>query len=129
MTRLFLSVLLLFGLAACRPPEPGSSAFSRLPEGVSAGISLAGPAATGPAEVTVTLTGTGVDGATVTVTGDMTHAGMVPVISETEETEPGVYRTADFRFTMGGDWMLLADVTLKDGSRFEVLEPVSVSSN
>lgn len=129
MTRLFLSAFLLSGLVACKPPEPGSSAFSRLPDGVDAAISLAGPAVKGPAEVTVTLTGPGVHGADVQVTGDMTHAGMVPVISQAAESEDGVYSTADFEFTMGGDWMLLADVTLGDGTRFEVLEPVSVSSD
>lgn len=129
MRWLFLSAAVLSGLVACKPPEPGSSAFSRLPEGVGAAVTLAGRAATGPADVTLELTGPGTAGAEVELTGDMTHAGMVPVISRMEETGSGVYRSVDFRFTMGGDWMLLLDVTLADGTRFEVLEPVSVSSD
>ena len=59
----------------------------------------------------------GVSGATVEVTGDMTHAGMVPVITEASESEPGLYRADDFEFTMAGDWIITAEVELPDGSK------------
>ena len=115
-----------------QPPDLAGSAAGRLPEGVSGRIELPAAPATGPALVTVHLHDADgpLIGAKVTVTGDMTHAGMVPVISETTETAPGVYPTEDFSFTMGGDWFLLAAVELADGDRFE-LAPLTtgVSSN
>lgn len=123
---------LLLVLVACQPPDLAGSAAGRLPEGVSGRIELPAAPVTGPALVTVHLHDANgpLSGAQVTVTGDMTHAGMVPVISETTETAPGVYQTEDFSFTMGGDWFLLAAVELADGDRFE-LAPLTtgVSSN
>lgn len=46
-----------------------------------------------------------VTGANVTVRGDMSHAGMVPVLAEAVETDPGIYR-AEFEWTMAGDWIV-----------------------
>jgi hypothetical protein len=43
----------------------------------------------------------------------MTHAGMEPVITEATATENGLYQTEDFAFTMAGDWILQAEVTLR----------------
>ena len=52
--------------------------------------------------------------ATVEVRGDMDHAGMVPVIPEpVTENEDGVYRIP-FEWTMGGDWIVIVEVTLTD---------------
>lgn len=115
-------VSLLVLLSACRPPDLAGSAAGRLPEGTEGRIELAETAATGPALVRVHLHDEAgpVTGAQVTVTGDMTHAGMVPVIREATEREPGLYETTDFEFSMGGDWFLLAAVELQDGSRFEL---------
>src|SRR5690625_2438621 len=79
---------LLLVLVACQPPDLAGSAAGRLPEGVSGRIELPAAPVTGPALVTVHLHDADgpLSGAQVTVTGDMTHAGMVPVISETTET-------------------------------------------
>lgn len=84
----------------------------------SARVEVEGDAAVGPATVVVYLLedGEGVSGAEVEVTGDMTHAGMAPVIAETVEAEPGLYRTEGFEFTMGGDWILTAEIAMPDGS-------------
>ena len=82
----------------------------------------------GPAPVRVYLLGANnkaVTGATVTVTGLMTHAGMEPVITEAPATENGLYQTKDFDFNMAGDWILQADVTLPDGG--EVRKELSVT--
>ncbi|MEL6525434.1 MAG: copper chaperone PCu(A)C, partial [Chloroflexota bacterium] len=66
--------------------------------------------------VTVTDTdGNPIDDATVTVRGDMTHAGMTPVLPESvSESTDGVY-TVPFEFTMGGDWIITVDVELPNG--------------
>lgn len=84
--------------------------------------------AVGPAEVLVyLLDGTaGVSGAQVTVTGNMTHAGMEPVIAEAVEREPGLYAVPDFDLNMAGDWLLTADVTLPDGERASTDRPITV---
>ena len=52
------------------------------------------------------------------VEGDMNHPGMAPVFSDAVETGPGSYR-APLTFTMGGDWVVLAHITLADGRRIE----------
>ena len=60
--------------------------------------------------------GAGIDGASVRVEGDMTHAGMVPVLAEAEGVGDGVYRADDMHFTMAGDWIITITVTA-DGKR------------
>ncbi len=127
MVLVALSLLLL---VSCRPPDEGAATAGRLPAGVQGRVELAAPARIGPAPVTVYLLDgqEGITGASVTVTGDMTHAGMVPVIAEAHEVAPGEYVADDFAFNMGGDWFLMANVALADGTSFELNVPVSVSS-
>lgn len=87
---------------------------------VEARISVAPtPPLVGPALVVVELTdlaGDPVEGARVRVEGTMTHAGMVPVFADAEPTGGGRYRVQEFDFTMGGDWILRAHITLPDGT-------------
>lgn len=74
--------------------------------------------AVGDATVLVTVLGendTPVNDATVTVRGDMTHAGMQPVLPDAvTEAEDGVY-AIPFEFTMGGDWIIEVEVLLANG--------------
>ena len=58
--------------------------------------------------------GTPINDATVAVKGDMSHAGMVPVLAEATNGENGVYEMP-FEWTMGGDWIVTVEVTLPDG--------------
>lgn len=60
-----------------------------------------------------------IDGAEVSVRGDMNHAGMKPVNATSSSIGDGRYLTEDFRFTMGGDWILTALVTLPGGEKIE----------
>lgn len=53
--------------------------------------------------------------AQLNIRGDMTHAGMVPVLAEAERGENGVYRVP-FEWTMSGDWIVEVTVTLPDGA-------------
>lgn len=73
------------------------------------------PPAVGDAVLTVTLLQgeEPVNDATVEVRGDMTHAGMQPVIRTIEGGEEGVYET-DFEWTMAGDWIITVQATLAD---------------
>ncbi|TVP47104.1 MAG: hypothetical protein EA350_05990 [Gemmatimonadales bacterium] len=75
------------------------------------------PPVTGPSRIVLTLSeaGSRVEGATIRLEGTMTHAGMVPVVRDASPEGGGRYRVDDFEFTMGGDWILRAHVTLPDG--------------
>ena len=77
------------------------------------------PATVGEAVITLEIhdaDGNPVEGATIEVEGAMTHAGMKPVIVETESLGEGKYATQNFTFSMGGDWVLIVRATLADGS-------------
>ncbi|MFO7545497.1 MAG: FixH family protein [Trueperaceae bacterium] len=115
---LLLTLVPALVLAGCRPPSEASSASSSAadaPEPVR--IDLEAPPAVGvvPVAVYVLDGSTGVSGATVRVTGDMTHAGMMPVEVDAVEVEPGLYRAESFAFSMAGDWILAAEVRYPDG--------------
>lgn len=58
-------------------------------------------------------------GATVGIVGNMSHAGMVPVLAEAGEVSDGRYVTGDFQFTMAGDWILTVQATLPGGKQVE----------
>jgi hypothetical protein len=58
--------------------------------------------------------GTPIDGARLNIKGDMTHAGMQPVLAETKGGEQGRYETP-FEWTMGGDWIVTVTAALPDG--------------
>ncbi len=63
--------------------------------------------------------GNPLEGATLEIEGNMTHAGMVPVLARAEEVGGGRYVVRDFAFTMGGDWILTVRAVLPSGERVE----------
>lgn len=130
MLRLSLAALLILVLTSCKPPEDQLGSSSRLPDGVQVSIELGADRVIGvnPLTVYVLADGSGVSGASVTVTGDMTHAGMIPVIRTAAEQEPGRYLAGDFEFDMGGDWFVTADITLPGGTRASSSLPVAIAT-
>ncbi|MBX3011986.1 MAG: FixH family protein [Caldilineaceae bacterium] len=59
--------------------------------------------------------------ASVSVEGNMNHAGMAPVFTDTitdvaDGTADGIYQVP-FQFSMLGDWIITVSVTLADGSQ------------
>ena len=62
--------------------------------------------------------GTPVRGARLTLEGNMSHPGMVPVFAEATETEPGRYRST-LELSMAGDWYVLVTAALPDNRKFE----------
>lgn len=112
MCWLFILVLIL---GAC-------SQGNRKEADVSVGLEIfPDPPLVGPAQVVVTLEeadGGLITGAQVNLEGNMNHPGMVPVLAEAKETEPGRYE-ADLEFTMGGDWYILVQAELADGRTIE----------
>ncbi|MEM7735632.1 MAG: FixH family protein [Deinococcota bacterium] len=122
--RFFVLVMLLL-LVSCRPPDNadvvrGSDARANqtsLPEDLRVLTEVIGDPQVGEQQVRVYILqeNQAVEDATVQITGDMTHAGMEPVFADAPQTEPGLYETQDFAFTMSGDWFITADITLSDG--------------
>jgi hypothetical protein len=87
------------------------------------------PPAVGPARLIITLedtAGAPVEGAEIVVEGNMSHAGMVPVVDTAQAEGPGSYGISDFRFTMAGDWILTLRATLPDGRWVRAVRPTKV---
>ena len=59
-----------------------------------------------------------VGGAHVELEGNMSHAGMSPVVCVTREIETGKYR-GTLPLTMAGDWIVLVNVTLANGEHVQ----------
>jgi hypothetical protein len=59
-----------------------------------------------------------ITGAKMSLEGNMSHPGMVPVLATASEVSPGRYEAA-LEFTMGGDWFILVQATLPDGRLLE----------
>ena len=59
-----------------------------------------------------------VSGAHVELEGNMSHAGMSPVVGVTREIESGKYR-GTLPLNMAGDWIVLVNVTLANGEHVQ----------
>ena len=71
----------------------------------------------GPTSLIITVTdatGAPINDATISVKGDMSHAGMVPVLADATGGDSGVYKMP-FEWTMGGDWVVTVEATWPDG--------------
>jgi YtkA-like len=115
--RLFPTLFLLAMM-----PASGCSGGGTRQAGADVKVDLAlrpDPPKVGAATAIVTLTdrdGQPIRGATVKLEGNMNHAGMTPVFADAREMEPGHYE-ASLEFTMGGDWFVLIEAALADGSK------------
>lgn len=83
------------------------------------------PPEVGEGAIIVTLTtddGDPITDATVSLRGDMTHAGMTPELAETSDNAGGLYRL-DFNWSMAGEWLVDVEVALPNSEvareRFE----------
>lgn len=115
---LLLVLVPMLVLTGCRPrSDTGSTATSATdaPEPVRIDLEAAPAVGVVPVAVYVLDGSTGVSGAAVRVTGDMTHAGMMPVEVDAVEVEPGLYRAETFAFSMAGDWIVTAEVRYPEG--------------
>ena len=103
----------------------------RSPSGTPAQIALhLVPPAPGMGPVTVqimlqTAQGAPITGAKLQVRGDMTHAGMQPVLADATDQGGGRYVANTFHFSMAGDWVLTVSGALPDGTHVERTFPVN----
>lgn len=114
-----LVVILLVLMAACRQSVGGVPDAQPLASDVTIDLAPVGSGAQtiGPTTLRVTLTddtNAPVTGATVTLRGDMNHAGMIPVESIAADRGDGTY-DADFEWTMIGEWIVTVRAELADG--------------
>ncbi len=125
-----LAVVLLLLAPACRqssvPPDAASDLLMSL-----TWMEDGQEPAVGRAELVVTLAddeGLPVNGATVALRGDMSHAGMQPVLATATAAGDGRYQT-DFEWTMSGDWIVTVTATLPDGRTVTREFPMTVSNS
>jgi hypothetical protein len=109
-----LAFLTLFG--------GGCSRASRQANSADVTISLTAipfPPHIGQARLVVQVADSGgqpIDDAQLAIKGDMTHAGMVPVLAEIDGGgQNGLYEIP-FEWTMAGDWVVTVDLRLPDGA-------------
>ena len=91
------------------------------------------PAQMGAAELLIVLhspNGTPITAAQIEVKGDMSHAGMTPVLGEAVAVEPGLYQVP-FEWTMAGEWHLTISGELADGRNLyrTFMVPVAMPAN
>ncbi len=82
----------------------------------------------GPSRLVFTLMdaqGQPINDAILDVEGNMTHAGMSPVLAQARSGQAGQY-VVPFEWTMAGDWIVTLDVSLADGRHFAHQTEVSV---
>jgi hypothetical protein len=121
---LALGAVFLLVSGACRGREAAGDPTVRVDFGVSPT-----PATVGRARLLLTVTDSAdvpVNGASIHIRGDMKHAGMDPVEERAEPLGDGRYIVPGFPFTMAGDWVLTASVTMPDGSLVVRPHPVTV---
>jgi hypothetical protein len=109
-----LGLATLFTLACSRHIETPSEIVVKhelSPEPARVGLTLVSLALANGSAKPVT-------GARIDLEADMTHAGMALVFAEAKEVEPGHY-TAEIKFEMAGDWMVLLHITLPGGQKLD----------
>ncbi len=132
MFRQIVFILLLFTLVACKPPEDKNQAnVTNQNSSIKARVEVPENPKLGLQTLSVYLLedSKALSGASIEITGDMTHAGMVPVIAMAVETETGLYQTKDFEFTMAGDWILTTVIKTPSGEKITLEKKLSVAGN
>lgn len=124
-----LMAFLVVALMGCAPAPPQTASEA----GINMSIMvMPDPPAVGETMLMITVTdeaGNPISDATLNVQGDMTHAGMVPVIrNDVSGANEGVY-AVPFEWSMAGDWIVTVVAELADGREVEHLFDLSVESS
>lgn len=121
MTRALAGLLLALALAGCRPPGAEGDLGVRLE-------TTPDPPTVGMTRLALELSRAGepLEGASVSVEGNMTHAGMSPVRAEAVELGGGRYEVEGLDLNMAGDWVLTVSAT-EGGETLNADEPLRVA--
>jgi hypothetical protein len=79
------------------------------------------PPRVGPLTITLKVadaSGKPATGLEIELEGNMSHAGMTPVLAGAKEIEPGRY-SSTMVLSMAGDWYFVVHMTLADGRKLE----------
>lgn len=69
-----------------------------------------------------------VNDAQIAIKADMTHAGMIPILANATDGDKGLYKVP-IEWTMGGDWVIIIQATLPDGTIAEETFPITISGD
>jgi hypothetical protein len=116
--RIVLLVTVLLLIAGCRQatPTPADSSV----QAAQIALTIAPqPPTVGDSTLTITITRQNqpLAGVSVAVRGDMTHAGMRPIIADAATTDAQGKLVLPFKWSMSGDWIVSVTVTLTDHSQ------------
>jgi hypothetical protein len=130
---LFYRVFAIFLMAFVALPGCRAAPATQAAGDVAIDLRLpSGAPRVGQGELTVrlmTTDGAPIPDATVTARGDMTHAGMIPVlVTLRPAVSTGDYEGA-FDWTMAGDWIVTVTATMADGRSVARQFPVTVASD
>jgi hypothetical protein len=129
-TRIFLGmVIILISITGCGLRNERDE--DEAPEVILELTTMPDPAQAGKGRILLNMKmpdGKPIPDAAIVIKGDMSHAGMVPVIREAEADEGGEY-LADFDWTMPGDWILTITAELPDGRQLVRTVNVNVVGN
>lgn len=109
-------VLVLLVLAGCQRASRQGAADGAPDVAMTLAVAP-DPAIVGPATAIIELTdaaGQPIEGARLSLKGDMSHPGMQPVLAEAVAEAGGGYR-AELQWTMAGDWFVVVTASLPDG--------------
>ncbi|MBB6097047.1 hypothetical protein HNR42_000461 [Deinobacterium chartae] len=104
-------------LVACRPPQSSGELSLKLDTTPQVGRQTL--------TVEITRGGRPLEGAQVSLEGNMNHAGMLPVTARAEELGGGRYQARNFDFNMAGDWIISATAE-KDGETLSGWAPLVI---
>lgn len=117
MNKKLLLLLILFLLITCLSACGGRNSTQTTSSAYNIGLEV-GSLEVGKTTLFITIHDAEdnlINDAIVSIKGDMTHAGMQPVLGETSTATNGIY-SIPYEWTMAGDWIITIDVTFADGT-------------
>ncbi len=117
-------ILIVLLLSACSRRET----LDQAPEVIVEMEVIPSPPSVGPSLLMITITrpdGDPIEDFNLDARGDMSHAGMTPVIVEQVAGEAGIF-AIPFEWTMAGDWIVTLSASLPDGRSLLRTIPVEV---
>jgi hypothetical protein len=115
--RIVFLVIIFLLFAGCRQAAPTADPSA---QAVQIAVSIAPqPPTVGASTLTISVTRQNqpLAGVSVAVRGDMTHAGMRPIIADAATTDAQGKLVLPFKWSMSGDWIVSVTVTLADNTQ------------